>query len=451
MNFGNIVDASRATIPNDFAEINRTVSYYGRVNYNYQEKYLFSATLRADGSTRFSKDNQFGVFPSVALGWVLSEESFLMDHPIIDLLKLRASWGINGNDQIAAYQYIGRFQKGIGQISRLDFNEGVQWETITQTNIGLDADFFQNRLGLTLDYYVKTTDDMLLNFPNPGFLGTPAPVRNAATVRNRGLEATVTYRGEIGEDFDFTVGFNVGTVKNEVTDLGGGLPINGAATRIFKDSPNLSRTSTGGSIASFYGFVFDGLDDVGNPVYKDLNNDGEITAEGDRTFIGSPIPDYIYGLNVTAKYKNFDFSAFLSGTKGNDIVNASTGFHVQYSNRTTRVLDAWTPTNNTSNVMRPSALEVTNHDFSSYYVEDGSFMRLKNITFGYTLPKRVTENISISKLRFYVSLNNIWTITDYSGLDPEIGSNNGNPLDLGIDRGFYPQPKSFLAGFQVTF
>jgi len=380
----------------------------------------------------------------------VSSEDFLKGSAAIDLLKLRASWGISGNDQIPPYQHFQRYSTLGGTLTPLDFNPNIKWEEITQTNVGLDADLFGNRIGVTLDYYVKETKDMLLNFPNPGFLGIPPPVRNAATVENKGFEAILTYRNKIGNDFAYNISLNYGRNTNEVTDLGGGVPIESANIRVFKDAPNITRTDEGHPIASFYGLVFEGLDNVGNPVYKDLNNDGVIDLNNDRDYIGNPFPDFIYGLNLSVSFKGVDLTAFVQGSQGNDVVNAAAGYHVQYSNRTDRVVNAWTLENTNTRVMRPSALEVVNHEFSDYYIEDGSYLRLKNITLGYTLPASILKNIGISHFRIFASGNNLFTQTDYSGLDPEIGANN-NPLDVGVDRGFYPLAKSITGGVQVSF
>lgn len=430
--------------------INTTLSFYGKANYNLNQKYLFTATLRADASSKFGSENQWGVFPSASVGWVASSEDFLKNVNAIDLLKVRASWGISGNDQIPPYQHFQRYSTLGGTLTPLDFNPNIKWEEITQTNVGIDADLFGNRIGVTLDYYIKETKDMLLNFPNPGFLGIPPPVRNAATVQNKGFEAILLYRNKIGSDFTYNIALNYGRNTNEVTDLGGGVPIESANIRVFRDAPNITRTDEGHPIASFYGLVFDGLDEIGNPVYKDLNNDGVIDLTNDRAYIGNPFPDFIYGLNLSMAYKGFDLTAFVQGSQGNDVVNAAAGYHVQYSNRTDRVLDAWTLENTNTEVMRPSALEVTNHEFSDYYIEDGSYMRIKNITLGYSFPASLLENIGIQSFRIFASGNNLFTFTDYSGLDPEIGANN-NPLDVGVDRGFYPLAKSITGGLQVSF
>ena len=451
VNFSNLISEEDKTLFGDQAAKNTTLSYYGRVNYILNEKYLLTGTVRADASSKFGSNNRWGVFPSFSMGWIISSENFLKNSPVFDLLKLRASWGVNGNDQIAPYQYASRFANSQGNLSRLDANPDVKWEEITQTNIGLDANLFKNRIGITLDYYVKETSDMLLNFPIPGFLGIPPPIRNAASVRNKGVELEILYRNRANSDFSYELGFNIGRSTNEVTDLAGGEPIPSANLRSFANSPNISLTDEGHPIASFYGFVFDGVDDKGNATYQDLNGDGVISPSDDRTFIGNPFPDFVYGLNVNLNYKNFDLGASVSGTYGNDLVNSSILYSVIYGNRTTKqVENAWTHENTNSNILRPSATEVVNNEFSDYYIEDGSYLRLKNISLGYTLPEQIFSKVGIEKFRLFVSASNLFTLTDYSGLDPEIGANN-DPLNIGIDQGFYPQARTILGGINVNF
>lgn len=453
-NFSNANDLDAAGIsPDVFAEKN-TLSYYSRLQYNFREKYLLDATMRVDGSSNFGPSNKYGYFPSVNAGWVVSEEPFLSSIGALSLVKLRASWGINGIDAIPPYKYVKTVQKQGNNFELQDYDPNIKWEEVSQTNFGLDVDLFKNKVGVTIDNYYKITTDMLVDVPVAAFTGLAPPVRNVGTVKNSGWEFMVMYREKIGEDLKFEVSANFGTVKNEVTDLGVGGPLIGGGTRVFQGAPLITRSDVGDPIASFYGFVFDGLDGSGNPIYRDLSGpegepDGLITEE-DKTIIGSPYPDLIYGVNLSVDYKGFDFTAFISGVEGNDVVNASMGYGFAYSNRTSRVLNAWSHSNPNTNVIRPSATQVVNHEFSSYYIEDGSYVRLKNLTLGYTLPSSALSVIKMKSVRFYVSANNILTLTDYSGYDPEIGSNN-DPRDVGIDRGFYPQARSFMGGFQLTF
>ena len=464
VNFGNVISDDKNVINNDEAFKNTTISFYGRANYNYNEKYLLGFTFRADGSSKFGEDYKWGYFPSVSGGWVISEENFLNGGNTLSLLKLRASWGINGNDHIAPYQHIPRYRKSPGVLSLLDYNKDVRWEEVTQTNIGLDANLFNNRLGITLDHYIKETKDMLLDFPNPGLLGLESPVRNAATVENKGTEVMMMYKNKFDSGFTFNIGTNISFNKNNVKDLGGGLPIQSAGTRIFHGAPNISRTDVGHPIASFYGYKFDGINDKGNIKHKDLNKDGSVDASNDQTYIGNPYPDITYGLTLGVEFKGFDLYTLIQGIYGNEVVNASSRYDFALTNRTTRFLNGWMPDNPNNKVARPSALEATNYAFSDYYLEDGSYTRIRNITLGYSLPKRILSQLRLQSLRFYLSAHNVFTFSNYSGLDPEIGSNNndptgtsvtggygGNPLDVGIDRGFYPLARTFMGGVQLTF
>ncbi|WP_187696475.1 SusC/RagA family TonB-linked outer membrane protein [Xanthovirga aplysinae] len=457
VSFDHIINAAEDLTPlPELGEVNTTASYYGRLFYNFKKKYMFGMTLRRDGSSKFGPENKWGFFPSVDVGWMLSDEEFMNSLTFLEQLKLRASWGINGNDRIPAYQYFDRYSYDAGgNLVKQDFNRDIKWEEITQTNVGLDIDLFANRIGLQLDYYIKETKDMLLAFPNPSYAGVPAPYRNAASVRNEGLEVFLMYRDKIGPDFKFDISANLGFNKNRVTDLGGGLPIPGANTRVFQGTPNLSLSDVGHPIASFYGYKFEGLDNEGNPVYADISGpdgspDGEISAEYDKMIIGNPYPDITYGFNVRMEYKGFDLTTFLNGVQGNDVVNASMGYGFPYSNRTTKVLYAWSNENPNSNVMRPSALDVVNNEFSDYYIEDGSYLRVRNITLGYNFSNALLKKFRLTQLRLYVSVNNFFTFTKYSGFDPEIGANN-DPRDVGIDRGFYPQAKSVIGGIQLAF
>lgn len=433
------------------AQKNTTQSFFAKANYNLSDKYLFSATVRADGSSKFGPNSKWGIFPSVSAGWLISSEDFLKENNTFNLLKLRASWGVNGNDQIAPYQYISRFLDETTGPQRLDFNEDVKWEEVTQLNFGIDANMLENKIGITLDYYIKDTKDMLLAFPVPGFLGLPAPIRNAASISNKGIEAILLYRDKVGSDLKYEIGLNFGSSTNKVTDLNGGAPIASANLRSFANSPDVSLTDLGHPIASFYGYEFDGVDEIGNSKYVDQNNDGIIDPQNDRTFIGNPFPDFIYGINLRLGYKNFDLSTFASGTQGNDVVNSAVLYSVVYGNRTqAQIEDMWTHENTSGTQPRPSATQVVNNEFSDYFIEDGSYLRLKNITLGYTVSESLRDSWGLSNFRVFLSANNLFTFTNYSGLDPEIGANN-DPLNIGVDQGFYPQAKSIIGGININF
>lgn len=433
------------------------VSYFGKIDYNFGEKYLFSATLRNDRSSNFGVNNRSGWFPSVSGGWVVSEESFLVDNDYLNLLKLRASWGISGNDaspRALAFQssvntaagYAG--QQGIVLTGLA--NPDLKWEELTQVNVGLDVNAFNNALGLTVEYYNKKTSDVLLTANTPLTSGLNPSVVNAADVENRGFEVLLSYRDTYSSGFSWNASFNIGFNENEVTSLGDtGQEIPGGFTgQLFSDP--ISLTAVGQPISSFYGFVVEGIDAAGNLVFADLDGNGNDQTNpnsGDKTFIGDPFPDFTYGINLGAKYKGFDFSTFLFGSQGNDIFDATIRYDAIGSNRPVAYLEGGAP----RNIVASTTLNGENL-VSDFHVKDGSFLKIKNVTLGYSLPEDTISAIGADKVRIYVSGQNLYTFTDYDGVDPEIGENAiGSSLDIGIDRGFFPQARQFLLGFEFNF
>ncbi len=457
VNFALIVDPTKIVnaAPNAYAT--GLLSYYGRLNYNYEEKYLFSATLRSDASSLFGPSTRTGLFPSASAGWIVSEEPFLKNSKVIDLLKLRASWGINGNNFISPYQYStivnpqsgptfgGQNTPGIS-IPYLA-NEGVKWEKVTQTDIGADINLLNNSLGITVDYFNKVNSDILIPVGTPAYTGYASAAANIGTVKNTGVELAVLYRKNYSDGFAWNVAFNIGTDKNKVTSLGlDGQPISGGNIGYIFNDP-ITRTSVGHPIASFYGYELDHIDANGNLIFKDLNGDGKVDAN-DETYLGSPFPDFTYGATLGASYKGFDVSTFLYGSQGNKIYNATVRLDASFTNRPVSYGEAGAPTN----LLGSGATGTNQTQVSSYYVQDGSFAKLKTITVGYTLPKSVLRAIKLSNLRVYVTGQNLFVFTKYTGVDPEIGqSSAGNTLDVGIDRGFNPQPKIVLLGLQAKF
>lgn len=446
--------------PNQITE-NGWLSFFGRVNYAFKEKYLFSATLRSDAASKFSPDNRRGFFPSVSAGWNVSEESFLQGSGFIDLLKVRASWGVNGNDQInSSYAYLNTLntnsqyilggQQTLGIAPATLANESIKWEEVSQFNVGIDANLLNNRVGLTLDYYEKKTSDMLAPVGVPALAG-PASFSNVAEVKNSGLEIILSHKNTLDNGLKYNVGFNLATINNEVTDLGLGQPISSANIQPSWSEP-IARTDEGQPIASFYGFKVESIDDEGNLVFADIDGVDGITDD-DKTYIGNPYADFTYGVTVELEYKGFDISAFLFGSQGNDIYKAYLRPDAANTNKPAEFVNSWTDTNTNSGLAR-STLFGQNGNLgrvSDYYIEDGSFSRLKTLTLGYTLPSAFASKISASKIRFYVTIQNLFTNTDYSGADPEIGQSSGNQfLDVGIDRGFYPQPRTVMGGFQIN-
>jgi TonB-linked SusC/RagA family outer membrane protein len=445
------------------------------VNYEYADKYLASVTFRADGSSRFGANKRFGFFPSASFAWIASYEDF-WNYDAITFFKIRSSWGQNGNDRIGSYGFTSIVSNGQnytfgptetitnGAIALAPGNEDLQWETSTQTNFGVDIEFLDGEISFTGDYYIKNTSDMLYAAPIPLHVGAAfPPTQNIGEVRNSGLELALNHRNIIG-GLKYEVGGNIAFVNTEVLYLGeGGEPI--STGRVQSANANVSRTEVGQPIAGFYGYVTDGIfqnaEEVaahafqseqtqpGDIRFKDLNGDGIINTE-DQTYIGNPTPDFTYGGNIRLDYKNFDFNIFILGSYGNDIYNATTRYDFTYVNRPVTELNRWTGEGSTNENPRVSLTDPNqNARVSDRFVEDGSFVRIKNLQVGYTLPRAVLSRLKIDKFRVYISAQNLFTITNYSGLDPEIGALNA--LEIGIDRGFYPQARTFLGGIQLAF
>ncbi|AIZ40485.1 SusC/RagA family TonB-linked outer membrane protein [Cellulophaga baltica] len=452
------------------------MGYLGRINYNFDSKYIASVSLRRDASSRFGTNSRWGTFPSASLGWNISKENFLVDTQISNL-KLRGSYGFVGNDKIGDYLYSATLTQGFqypigdgngaGVTANGGANPDLKWEETEMLNVGLDFGIYNDRFTATVEYYQNTSDDLLVSLPAPLSNGINAGniTANVGSVETKGFEVSLGYNDYEG-DFTWSANLNIGTSTNEVLSLGNLEFFEGGAMKDGKG--NISRTSVGESLFHFYGLESDGIyqtqaevDAVftanpgqtvvqpGDVRYKDLNGDGNITSD-DRAIIADPYPDFTYGLNLSANYKNFDLGLFVTGIQGVDLYNTNK-YHLEGGanrlfNGSPVLLDSWTATNPSLTQPRvPGAPQ--NHNVSDRYVEDGSFARLKNVSVGYTIPGDYLSNY-FSKIRFYVSGQNLITISDYSGLDPEIAGGN---QDYGIDRGNYPQPKSALFGVQVSF
>ncbi|WP_405269057.1 SusC/RagA family TonB-linked outer membrane protein [Cellulophaga sp. Ld12] len=447
------------------------LGYLARLNYNYDAKYIFSASVRRDASSRFGENNRWGTFPAVSLGWVISEEDFFGDDSSVNNLKLRSSYGISGNDAIGDYQYaatlVGGFEYPVGGSFAPGFTENggsnpdLKWEEITTLNIGLDAGFLNNKFTASLEYFKNRSDDLLVQLPTALSSGSHAGniTANVGSVETKGFEAMLGYNDTEG-DFTWSANFNIGSSSNEVLVLG----VDEIPRNFLQDAAvNVTNIQVGESIDHFYGYESDGIyqnqaevdavfsanlgqTDVqpGDIRYKDTNGDGNITAD-DRVVLADPLPDFTYGLNLSANYKNFDASLFITGVEGVDVYNTIRydleGGARRVFNGSTALLDSWTPGNLTTTTPRFGG-STENFAVSDRFIEDGSYTRLKNISLGYTLNSEVLNGY-LSKLRLYASAQNLFTITDYDGLDPELTS--------GVDYGRYPQPKSFIFGVQLSF
>lgn len=457
----------------------RRLSYFGRIQYDYKAKYLLSAMLRRDASTKFGPNNAVAYFPSATAGWIISDESFMSSLNFIDRLKLRASYGILGSDKIDDYQYISRLNgeatyvlngslvngKAIGALP----NPNVKWEQSEQIDVGLDLKMLENRLDINADYFMKTTKDLLLVTPVSGILGTHAPgasdpVVNAGTVRNQGVELAIGYRGNVN-DFTYRVNYNVTYLHNEVLKVNNGTGfVEGGVFGVGQPAP--ARMEVGYPIGYFYGYETDGIfqtqADVdaapsqkdlgavaqpGDIRYKDLNGDGKITSD-DRTNLGDPIPDYVMGLNISLEYKGFDFVAYAYANIGSEVVRDYERTSTDV-NRLDYKLDRWTGSGTSNTVPRVTTAATSNNVLSDFFVEDGSFLRIQNVQLGYTISENITQKVKIQKARVFAGVNNLFTFTKYMGYDP--AASTGAPIGGGIDNGFYPAARIYTFGLNLTF
>ncbi len=449
------------------------LSQLGRINYSYQDRYMVTASIRHDGSSRFGELNRYGWFPSFGVGWVLSDESFFPTTNWIDLIKPRASWGILGNDRIGNYEYAalvaGNLNAVFGPDENIQFgalpislaNPEIRWEETTQTNIGLETQFLNQRLSFDLDYYNRTTDGILVAVPIPGYVGVVGqPVVNAAEVRNSGLEFTLNWQESAGNLF-YSIGGNLTTVNNEVLSLGrgneeifgGGVGIGGMLA---------TNTVIGRPIGSFFGYKTDGIfqnqDEInagplrgvekpGDLRYVDITGDGQITTD-DRTHLGSPIPDFIFSFNMELGYRGFDFSVIFTGQVGNKIYNAKKQARFGTPNFERTALDRWTEDNPSTTYPR---ITDGGHNYlvSDFFLEDGDFLKLQNLTLGYTLSSGLTQQVGLSSLRVYAGGTNLFTLTGYNGYTPEVAS--ASVIANGIDDAFYPFARTINIGINASF
>ena len=441
-------------------------SIFGSVNYSYASKYFLTATLREDTSSKFLGDNKSGLFPSVSVGWLASKEDFWPADFAISRLKVKASYGELGNQDVpgnplfnqsqlsrefAFYGINGSAISNGAKISDVG-NPDLRWETSITTNFGVELGLFEDRLYVSAEVY-KITTDGLINRDNTVIPTTGpdanAPFFNIGEVENTGFDLGLGYSDDSESGWSYGFDFTLSAYKNEVTSLDTGTKIGFDGYR----GGAITRTEVGRSISEFYGRVVEGLDDSGRFVYKEIDGIPGIN-DGDREYIGSPHADFTYGLNTKVAYKNFDLSAFFNGSQGNDIYNYNkifTDFPTFVNgNRSTRVVNSWTPTNTNTTVPALSTnIENSETNPNSYFVEDGSFFRLKNVQLGYTLPDTIVQKMKMSSFRLYVQATNLFTITGYDGIDPEVIQ--GGNLTLGVDNQTYPFSQLFTFGVNLKF
>jgi TonB-linked SusC/RagA family outer membrane protein len=507
--------SSQNTISSDVQELTSTtvsvssssdhykrIGYLARLNYNFDQRYIFAASIRKDASSRFGSNNRWGTFPSVALGWRIDKEAFMQNVTALSNLKLRASWGKAGNDNIGNYSYASTLTSNMNYVIGNQLapgttpsgpaNSDLKWESTTMQNIGLDFGLIKNKFTLSAEYFKNKSSDLLMNLNTAASLGVfnGSIAKNVGSVETHGFEFQLGYNQAEG-DFQWSANLNIGTAKNKVLDLGGLKSVDPGSQ--WQNQP-ITRLEVGKPLFFFYGWKFDGIfksaDEAaaylnggqlaanggvgaqgGDYRIVDVNGDGKITS-ADQTMIGNPFPKMTLGLSLNATYKGFDLGLFIQGTYGNDIYNNTyydlTGM-TRLFNGSVDVLRRWRQDGDVTDIPRPSAAG-PNVQISTRGVEDGTYTRMKNLTLGYTLPSRLFGN-NISKFRIYISGQNLLTVTNYKGLDPEVGfyqpagttvnfigsaalTGNGYPavnFNNGIDFGVYPMPKSFIGGIQITF
>lgn len=449
---------------------NVKLSYYGRLNYNYEERYILEATLRADAAdlSVLPKDNRWGYFPSVSAGWILSKEKFFAPvKELVSFAKIRASWGQNGStSNLSGYKYSNSINlKSAGysftntSVSYVTsarpaqlYNPDLKWETSEQLDFGLDARLLKDRMSITLDWFRKNTKDLIIQRINvPYEAGNVSAPVNGGNIRNQGLELELTWKDHIGDVF-YSLSGNLATLDNKVTWLNPNVSDSRImSTKIINGVGAVTAFEEGYPIWYFRGYQVDHLDGAGDPVFRNLSGDADgAIDETDKTIIGKPLPDYTYGLTLSLAWKGLDFTVFANGTQGNDVLmcyNNSSHFTYQLKSMYDQ---RWTPQNPHGRYARPQDRNdnISKYLLSDAFVFDGSYLRIKQIQLGYTLPQKLTRKASVEKIRFNVSLDNYFLFTNYPGLDPEIS--NDAVSGIGLDLGAYPTTKKIVFGISVT-
>lgn len=436
-------------------------SFLSRVNYSFDDKYLFTANFRADGSSAFGPNNRWGYFPSFSAGWRVTEEKFMPEESFLSDLKVRAGWGIVGNDQIANYAYLGRIGAGAnypfgGSVQPGTFpasieNLELKWEESEQTNIGIDVSLFKNKISFTAEAYVKNTRDLLLNAPLPTSTGFSSAIQNIGELQNRGFEFSINSTNLQNENFKWDTNFNISFNRNEVIDLVGQEILQGG---IAGGRGEASIVREGLPLGSLFGFVYGGVDPAtGNAFYLDRNNVSTFTPTAeDRRIIGDANPDFFYGFSNTFSYKGFGLFVFIEGSQGNDILNATrieTEGLLDPKNQSTAVLNRWRQPGDITNIPRASFGNSDNSRVSTRFIEDGSYLRFKAISLSYDFSDSLLEKLKLKGLRLYATGENVFTITNYSGFDPEVNAFGGSNTIRGIDFGTYPQTRNLIVGLSV--
>ena len=491
VSFWNLGGGAVTQIPSSSLTEGKLASFYSRINYGFNDKYLITFNARYDGSSNFSKNHKWAFFPSGAIAWNMQNESFMENVQAINQWKWRASYGVTGNQAIAAYQTLARLTNVFSIVNGVAVNAvrpssvanpDLTWETTAQLDIGTDIGFFDSRLNFTVDYYRMVTSDLLFSVPLPQYSGYPNQLKNLGKVENKGFEFTISGKILTGQ-LKWNMDMNLSANRNEVLELPDGKDIQyGARPGHLISIGNTHILRVGAPVGSMYGYIYDGVYQEGDTFipgsgfeqvaggekYRDIDGkkdaDGKLTGEADglldpndQTIIGNPHPKFFYGFNNELKWKSFDLNVFIQGSQGNDIMSytllelETLGKPI---NSTTNALNRWTPTNTNTDVPKKSAARP--EKMSSRWIFDGSYVRVKNVVLGYNMPKSVLDKLSIEKLRLYVSAQNMLTITNYRGYDPEVnyqgsGSGADSNRNQGLDYASYPNAKSYTVGLNIAF
>ena len=442
------------------------MSYLARVSYNYQSKYLLTANFRADGSSKLSPEKRFGYFPSVSVAWRISSEDFMSDVSWLDDLKLRGGWGKTGNQSgISDYAYLQMYNiqripwwetgndRAVVNITPANMrNRDLTWETTTQTNIGIDFTAFNNRLTFNADAYYKYTTNLLMNVPLPGGLDFSNIYRNEGEMENKGFEFGINSRNIENKDLVWTTDFNMSFNRNKVTKLSL-QKIYYFANTSEATSENVVRMTEGMPLGMFWGYISEGVDpETGDLIFKDLDGNGRITTS-DKTYIGNPNPDFTFGMTNNLSYKGFNLNVFFQGSYGNDIYNASryeTEGMYNGQNQSTEVIRRWRIPGQITDIPRATT-GTDNLRASTRFIENGSYIRLKSLTLSYDIQLGVLKRWNITRLQPYFTAQNLFTLTNYKGFDPEVNQYGGSATVQGIDWGTYPQVKTFIFGLNIDF
>ncbi|MGV7104917.1 SusC/RagA family TonB-linked outer membrane protein [Flavobacterium sp. U410] len=481
----NVADADQ-TQASSYKGSSALSSYFGRILYDFNNKYGITATYRADGSSKFAEGNRWGYFPGISGSWRVSNESFMENtKKYVDDIKIRVGYGETGNQNIPNYLYgstLYSFQTSTGTGFTLANipNPKLKWETSRQTNIGLDFSVFDKTLKFSIDHYKKVTDDLLYQVPLPDYYtggyayegGTSAQYSNVGKVSNTGWDFAITYTNKALNGFSWTSNLVISKYKNKLESVSEELDLSKTIYLNDYTESIVTNSTVGQPLGLFYGLESAGIfrtqedlngvgtyfgqtPQLGDVKYVDQNGDGKID-EKDMTYIGNPHPDFTFGFTNNFEYKGFTLSLFFQGSYGNDIMNltrkAGTSNTYMYTNQLAEASDFWTPDNVDASLPRPvSSLSHANNRISSRFVEDGSYIRLQNLTMGYNFPKEMLSKMKMSRLKIYMGVQNLFTITNYKGYDPEVGSFNQDVLLMGIDNGRYPNPRTYTMGLNVEF